>query len=162
MSRYNIDRTVRIVDKISQTMRQWVDAGAFSIETLYGIGLLNEPFMRGYENVLFQDFYPKGYGAVRKHFSAEETNVFMDMSSMGVNDFSGLYDDYFGVVIDAHKYQSFEFNHWAEEPDAWSKHKAQACRFSQDISGSPLDVIVGEWSLAITDCQVIEIKKNKK
>ena len=78
----------------------------------------------------------------------------MDMSMMGFNDFSGLYDDYGGVVIDAHRYQFYQFSHWAMEPDGWSKHLAEACRYSQDISGSPLDVIIGEWSLAITDCQV--------
>ena len=77
----------------------------------------------------------------------------MDMSSMGVNDFSGLYDDYGGVVIDAHKYQ-FLNNTWAEEPDGWSKHLAAACQIGQQFSGSPLDVIIGEWSLAITDCTV--------
>ena len=90
MSRYNIERTVRIVEKISQTMRRWVDAGAFSIQTLYGIGFINEPFIMvpdlslSPEVVLLRDFYPKGYEAVRKHFSAEEANVLMDMSIMGV------------------------------------------------------------------------------
>ena len=56
-------------------------------------------------------------------------------------------------MIDAHHYQVYTFRHWAEEPDGWSKHLAEVCRYSQDISGSPLDVIIGEFSLAITDCR---------
>ena len=163
LSRYNIDRTVQIVDKISQTMRQWLDAGVFSIQTLYGIGLLNEPHICGawgdykFMDVCLRDFYPKGYEVVRKHFSAEETNVVIDVASIGFNDFNGLYDNYGGVVIDAHQYQCFGgSNHWAEEPDGWSKHMAEACRVGQDISGSPLDVFTGEFSLAITDCQVYQ------
>ena len=98
----------------------------------------------------------QGYEAVRKHFSAEEAKVFMDMSPLEFDDFRGLYNDYGGVVIDAHHYQWSHppFSDWAEEPDGWSKHLAEACRYSQDISGSPLDVIIGEWSVAITNCQV--------
>ena len=99
----------------------------------------------------------QGYEAVRKHFSAEEAKVFMDMAPLEFDDFRGLYDDYGGIVIDAHHYQAHPpFSLWAEEPDGWSKHLAEACRYSQDISGSPLDVIIGEFSLAITDCQQLD------
>ena len=46
-------------------MRRWVDAGAFSIQTLYGISFINEPFILVPDNslspevVLLRDFYPK-------------------------------------------------------------------------------------------------------
>eukprot|EP00091_Calanus_sinicus_P018545 TRINITY_DN4273_c0_g1_i3.p1 TRINITY_DN4273_c0_g1~~TRINITY_DN4273_c0_g1_i3.p1 ORF type:complete len:455 (-),score=140.35 TRINITY_DN4273_c0_g1_i3:20-1384(-) len=161
-NRYNIDRSVRIVDQMTQTMREWVDSGVIKIETLYGIGILNEPHICGYESgnkykdVCLQDFYPKAYDAVRKYFNAEETNVVMDIASLGFGDYVGLFEEptYSGVVLDAHSYQCFGgANHWAEEADGWDKHMAESCRLGSDISGSPLDVFTGEFSLAVTDCQ---------
>jgi len=161
-NRYNIDRTVRILDKISQTMREWVDSEIFSIDTLYGIGLLNEPHICGYESgnkfkdVCLKDFYPKGYEVVRQYFTPYETKVVMDIASLGFGDYIGLFEepDYSAVVLDAHSYQCFGgANHWAEEPDGWGKHMTESCRIGSDISGSPLDVFTGEFSLAVTDCQ---------
>lgn len=161
-NRHNIDRTLQILEKISQTMKDWVDSGVISIETLYGIGLLNEPHICGYESgfvykdVCLQDFYPKGYEVIRKYFSADQTNVIIDVASLGFGDYVGLFEEptYAGVVIDAHSYQCFGGqNSWAEQPDGWSKHMAESCRIGSDISASPLDVFTGEFSLAITDCQ---------
>jgi len=161
-NRYNIDRTVRIIDKISQTMREWVDTGIITIDTLYGIGLLNEPHICGYESgnkykdVCLKDFYPKGYDVVRNYFTAEETNVVMDIASLGFGEYVGLFDEpaYSGVVLDAHSYQCFGgTNHWAEEDDGWAKHMVESCRLGTDIASSPLPVFTGEFSLAVTDCQ---------
>jgi len=115
-NRHNIDRTLQILEKISQTMQDWVDSGVIGIETLYGIGLLNEPHICGYESgfvykdVCLQDFYPKGYEVIRKYFSADQTNVIIDVASLGFGDYVGLFEEptYAGVVIDAHAYQCLE------------------------------------------------------
>jgi len=161
-NRYNIDRTVRILEKISQTMLEWVNEGVIRIDTLYGIGLLNEPHICGYESgsfykdVCLQDFYPKGYAAIRQYFSAEETKVVMDIASLPFEDYVGLFEEpeYSGIVLDAHSYQCFAGpNHWAEEDDAWPKHMTESCRLGEAIAGSTIDVFTGEFSLAITDCQ---------
>ena len=135
--RHNVDRTVAILDKISQTMRAWVDAGVLPISSLYGIGLLNEPHVCGYESafiykdVCLKDFYPKGYAAIRKYFTAEETNVVMDVASLPLSDFEGAFPmpEFDGVVIDAHSYQCFGgANIWAELPNGWDLHLAESCR----------------------------------
>ena len=88
VTRANLERTVRINDKIAQTMRQWVDAGIMSTDTLYGIGLLNEPHICGYQSgaalaeACLGDFYPKGYEVVRGFFSANETAVVVDVAAL--------------------------------------------------------------------------------
>ena len=57
-----------------------------------------------------------------------------------------------------------EANQWVEQPDGWSRHLAEACRYRSglplppfriagDISSSPLPTWTGEFSLATTDCQ---------
>ena len=70
-NRHNLERTVAINNKIANTIRQWVDAGLVSINTIYGFGLLNEPHICGYQSLnllkeaCLEDYYPKGYAAIR-------------------------------------------------------------------------------------------------
>ena len=93
--RANLERTVRINDKISQTMRGWVDAGVMSVDTLYGIGLLNEPHICGYQSAgllleaCIGDFYPLGYQAVRQYFTPEEAAVVIDVAALPLDVFNG-------------------------------------------------------------------------
>ena len=160
-NRHNVDRTVTINGKIAQTMRQWVDAGVISIQTLYGIGLLNEPHICGYESggalkeACLGDFYPLGYSEVRKYFSAEEAAVVIDVAALAYEEFTGRFPepDYQNLVIDAHHYQCFG-NSWAENPGGWELHLGEACRQQEDINQSPLPVFTGEFSLAVTECQL--------
>ena len=41
----NVERTVRILEKITQNMADWITEGHIQEETLYGIELLNEPWV---------------------------------------------------------------------------------------------------------------------
>jgi len=159
-NRANLERTVRINEKIAQTMRQWVDNGVISINTLYGIGLLNEPHICGYQSgaalkeACLGDFYPLGYEAIRKYFTAEEAAVVIDVAALPFEDFNGRFpaDQYSNIVIDAHHYQCFG-NPWAEGEGGYDLHLAEACRTQEDINKSELPVFTGEFSNAITDCQ---------
>ena len=159
-NRANLERTVRINEKIAQTMRQWVDNGVISIDTLYGIGLLNEPHICGYQSgaalkeACLGDFYPLGYEAIRKYFTAEETAVVIDVAALNIDLFNGRFpaDQYSNIVIDAHHYQCFG-NPWAEGEGGYDLHLAEACRTQEDINKSELPVFTGEFSNAITDCQ---------
>ena len=38
-------------------------------------------------------------------------------------------------------------------PATWETHLQEACRVEEDIRESPLPVLTGEFSLAVTDCQ---------
>ena len=159
-NRYNLDRTVRINENIAQTMRQWVDDGVISIDTLYGIGLLNEPHICGYQSgtlllkACLEDYYPKGYEVVRKYFSADDIAVVIDVASVPPQLFNGRFpsDQYSNIVIDAHHYQCFS-NQWADWVGGWNLHLAEACLVGSNRNSSELPIITGEFSTAITDCQ---------
>jgi len=159
-NRYNLDRTLRINGNISATMRKWVDDGVISIDTLYGIGLLNEPHICGYESggalaeACLGDFYPKGYDVVRGYFSEEETAVVVDVAALPLESFNGRFpsENYKNMVIDAHHYQCFS-NPWAEGAGGWDLHLAEACRQAEEINKSELPVFTGEWCVAVTECQ---------
>ena len=159
-NRANLDRTVRINDKIAAYMRGLVDSNTISIDTLYGIGLLNEPHICGYESgsslkeACLGDFYPKGYETIRKYFTAEEAAVVIDVAALDIKEFNGRFpaDQYSNLVIDAHHYQCFG-NDWVEGWGGWDLHLAEACRYRHDINLSELPVFTGEFSCAATECQ---------
>ena len=159
-NRANLERTLRINEKIAQTMRQWVDNGEFGINTLYGIGLLNEPHVCGYESwfslreACLDDFYPKGYDVIRKYFGPEEAAVVIDVASLPFSMFNRRFpaDQYQNLVIDAHHYQCFA-NNLVEQEDGWQRHLSDACKRGEAINDSHLPVVTGEFSTAITECQ---------
>jgi len=159
-NRANLDRTVRINDKIAAYMRGLVDNNTISIDTLYGIGLLNEPHICGYQSgaslkeACLGDFYPKGYETIRKYFTAEEAAVVIDVAALDIKEFNGRFpaDQYSNLVIDAHHYQCFG-NDWVEGWGGWDLHLAEACRYRHDINLSELPVFTGEFSCAATECQ---------
>ena len=159
-NRANLDRTVRINEKIAQTMRQWVDEGVLTIDTLYGIGLLNEPHICGYESgatlkeACLGDFYPKGYEVIRKYFTPEETAVVVDVAALAWTEFNGRFptDQFQNFVVDAHHYQCFG-NNWVEGDNGWDLHLSESCRYQEDINTCELPVFTGEFSMAATECQ---------
>jgi len=160
-NRANIDRNLDILDKISATMVEWIDQGLISLETLYGVGILNEPHICGpwydepkYGPACMDDFYPKAYDVVRKHFD-ERVKVVLDVAAKPFTSWAGyMAEHYEDIDVDAHHYQCFgPSNEWAESDGAWEKHLAEACRYKDDIAQSTLKTWGGEFSLAITDCQ---------
>jgi len=160
--RANIDRTLVILDMVCTSLSSWVSEGLISLSTIYGIGILNEPHICGpwYDEPLYgpacmQDFYPKAYDVVRKHFSPEDVKVVVDIAARGFSAFENFMPDHRNDIdLDAHHYQCFgESNFWSELPEGWTWHLEEACRMREDIEGSPLNTWSGEFSLAITDCQ---------
>ena len=45
----NVERTLRILEKITQNMADWIAEGHIKEETMYGIELLNEPAVRYFQ-----------------------------------------------------------------------------------------------------------------
>jgi len=160
-NRHNVDRTLVIIDKIAGTMRKWIDENAFKEETLYGISLLNEP--AGWNDNLWHacrdDFYPKGYDVIRKHFS-EDSSVFVNlqMAFKPNSDYYGYMPEsegYHSVSLDNHIYQCFD-SYWAdqaERPEGWGNHLKEICKYHNEDNGRTLPTFTGEFSLAVTDCQ---------
>jgi len=157
-NRGSLDRTVSILEKISVTAKDWVDSGAITPETLYGIGILNEPHVCGgwnFGGVLWpaciDDFYPKAHDAVRKYLA--DTKVVIDIAGHGYGEFSGWANKP-NVDLDAHNYQCFGgyWNDVALSGDGWGTHIEASCNIKNDINGSPLNTWVGEFSLSVTEC----------
>ena len=76
------NRTLAILDMVCTSLSSWISDGLFSLSTLYGIGILNEPHICGpwYDEPLYgpacmQDFYPKAYNVVRKYFAPEDVKA---------------------------------------------------------------------------------------
>ena len=68
-------RTLLIWEMVLTSLTSWISDGLFSLSTIYGIGILNEPHICGpwYDEPLYgpaclQDFYPKAYDVVRNYF----------------------------------------------------------------------------------------------
>jgi len=161
-NRYNLDRTIKILDKMANFFRNWVDTGVVSIDTLYGFGILNEPHICANWNAggVFwpackDDFYPKAYDAVRKYFSGEEIKVVVGIAGHGYTEFNGILDNHPNVDLDAHNYQCFGgfWNAIALSPIGWGTHLEISCTIDNEINQSPLNTWVGEFSLAVTECQ---------
>lgn len=160
--RDNIDRTLQIIEKFSNTAKQWINDGVISAETIYGIGVLNEPHACGGWNfngemwtACKDDFFPKAVEVVRKVFSPEEAVAIVDIAGHGYNEFGGVFADTNGVEVDAHNYQCFGgyWNDVAHWPDGWGTHLDVSCTIKDEIAECPLSTYLGEFSLAVTECQ---------
>ena len=110
-SRHNIERSIAVVDKISSMLKTWLDNGAITWESLYGICVLNEPFaIPGKRDdiwiTLRDDFYPKANDAIRKHL---DDRVFVNYQSAfrAISDFNDHFNNLSSVSIDQHLYQCF-------------------------------------------------------
>ena len=63
---------------------------------------------------------------------------------------------YANVGLDLHESHAFGeyWNSLAEDPEsAWPVHIQASCDYAALTSAQTLDTVVGEWSLATTDCQ---------
>ncbi len=71
------------------------------------------------------------------------------------SDFVGYMEDYEGTALDFHEYHAFDeyYSDIAIEDFAYSENLQIACDFRSELEAQTLESFVGEWSLAITDCQ---------
>ena len=121
-------RTLAILDLVCFSLSSWISDGLFNLSTIYGIGILNEPHICGpwYDEPLYgpacmEDFYPKAYDVVRKHFSPEDVKageckciqvskhlqVVVDIAARGFSAFDNFMPDHRGDIdLDAHHYQA--------------------------------------------------------
>lgn len=98
-------------------------------------------------------FYPEGYDMIRNIFPQKSPMVTLQSAFRGLEDFRGYMEDKMGVLLDWHEYQCFGgWNDVWNLPDkGWSSHIDAACQWGDPARTLP--VVVGEWSLAVTDCQ---------
>jgi len=155
----NVARTIVIQDLISATMARWIEEGVMVRSTLYGVSLLNEP--AGWWDKVWSactdEFYPGGYNAVRSHLPAP-TVVNLQQAFKSAEDWVSVMppsEGYTDISVDRHEYQCFGgyWNDLADAPEGWARHLEAACAYTSNLEGANWPTYVGEFSLAVTDCQ---------
>jgi len=158
----NVDRTLVILDKLTNLLVSWVERGLVDQETIYGIALLNEPW--GVDQNVWQEvrdnFYPKGYQVVRNATGGlNDWAVVVQQAFRAWYEFYGYMseaDGYSNVALDIHSYHAFGplWNYVASLDNAWQLNLDGACLYHWELMNVTMATMVGEWSLAITDCQL--------
>lgn len=128
-------------------------------DVVTGINLLNEPATYMSTQLLdyATQFWRDGYGATRWPWAQDgngaQSNLLIVYSDgfQPLSHWNGFMTEpaYTSVAIDTHYYQVFsnEENAWD-----WPTHLQQVCSKQGTYASAPNWLIVGEWSLASTDC----------
>lgn len=156
----NVERTLRIIEQFCKLLNKWVENDDVKADTIYGIELLNEPW--GVQADIWEEirdrFYPNGYKIVRDSIG----DAFTVSIQQGFRPWYNFYDymsdpdKYTKVALDIHSYHAFGpfWNLVASQDNAWSVNLEAACLYHWELMNVTLNTFVGEWSLAITDCQL--------
>lgn len=159
----NVNRTLRVHELMIDMIFGWMRDELISDGTLFGIAILNEPLAGwlGYEyvwKVLVEYFHPQAYEIIRKRLG-NEVKVIIQQGFRNPDDFVNLMPEkegYKGVMLDLHNYHFWNKklnNEALEIPTVFETNIEEACQFSSYLKIQTLPTIVGEWSLASTDCQ---------
>ena len=155
----NVERTLKVIEKFGELLNKWINEDVFTSDTIYGIELLNEPW--GLQADIWTEirdrFYPEGYQVVR---NTTGDNSFVAIQQ-GFRPWYNFYDymsdteTYTNVNLDIHSYHAFGplWNVVAGQDNAWDLNLEGACLYHWELMNVTLPTFVGEWSLAITDCQ---------
>ena len=67
MKQTNVDRTLRIIGNIVLMAYDWIRNGDVRKETIFGVGVLNEPAGQFDQiwTLLMDEFYPRAYNTIR-------------------------------------------------------------------------------------------------
>ena len=93
----NPKRTVRILVKVAEMVKAWVDEGAFPLDTFEGL----EPvgYLDYIWNTCKDGFYQDGYAAFRTVFPGSRPLVSVSQAIRPYRDFDGLMPDHVGAII---------------------------------------------------------------
>lgn len=143
----NVVRAKNVMNKIANRY-----AGS---DVITALGLLNEPATFYGDDVLrtATQYWYDGYGATRWLYDGRQSNFLIVISDgfQPISHWSGFMAEpgFSSVALDTHYYQVFSNN---ENSWDWNTHLQQACSKAGQYSQSSLWLLVGEWSLASTDC----------
>ncbi|WVO13485.1 hypothetical protein L204_101105 [Cryptococcus depauperatus] len=150
----DINNVKRCVDIIAQLAKKYSDPNYFGVVT--ALALLNEPATYMNDQLLqtARQYWYDAYKAARYPFGTTDKSGLVLVLHDGfqpLSTFNGFMElpEYEDVVMDTHNYQVFnnDFASWD-----WNKHISGICDKASTYSTSPLWLVVGEWSLASTDC----------
>ncbi|ORY35550.1 putative cellulase [Naematelia encephala] len=150
----NVARTKNVIQSLSQ---KYSDPSYWQVVT--ALGLLNEPATYVSSQLLSttRQYWYDAYGASRYPWAPEGSGSKSGLALIIHDGFQPLstFDNYMpypsfeDVFIDTHNYQVFndDFQTWT-----WPRHLQGICDQASNYASSPLWLMVGEWSLATTDC----------
>ena len=133
MKNDNVERTVKTVGNMALMVKEWINDGTLKKDTIYGIGVLNEPagqFEQIWTKVM-ETFYPLAYDTIR--LVDPDFRVVIDSAFKSGDNFINYMSDKEHVVLDMHHYQGFGayWNSMAIDfPDVWKNHYKHTCRVS--------------------------------
>ncbi|KAK9768524.1 hypothetical protein K7432_000737 [Basidiobolus ranarum] len=143
----NIQRTINVLANVTAEFKKEIGKGDLSIQ------FLNEPFgipNTGVTLELLKDFYSRSYAAIHKAAGLSyKPAVFGHDGFTFFNEMGGFLNTMKNTVLDAHIYQVFDENLLKFSQ---KQHLDMACGEKARLANSPVRTIIGEWSLAITDC----------
>lgn len=138
----NIERTLHVIDQLMTHLSKPEFDGMVKY-----VELVNEAFITIPLEIV-KDFYLKGYDVIRRHLPA---GVVIGDSFRFKSWENFMYPpNYKHVYIDTHIYHVFDM--WRLSMSTADHIKMTCEQNLRDVAVAPLSTVVGEWSLATTDC----------
>lgn len=150
----NVLRTKKVVESLS---KKYSDPSYWQVVT--ALGLLNEPATYLSSDLLAttRQYWYDAYGAARYPWAPEGSASKSGLALVIHDGFQPIstFDNFMSepnfedVFLDTHNYQVFnnDFQTWD-----WETHIQGVCNQASNYASSQLWLVVGEWSLASTDC----------
>jgi len=141
------ENTSRMVHVIAHLTKHFSD-GRFGA-AVASVQLVNEPAGWALDFNKLKAFYKDGYNAVRQN----NNNLIVTVHDAfkPLTEWEYLRNDHKGLILDTHIYQVFDYNLVNLSKDV---HLTLPCKRQGELanSKSKMPTVVGEWSLATTDC----------
>ena len=133
MKQNNVERTLRIIGNIALMAADWIRNGEVKHETIFGIGVINEPAGQFDQiwQLLLEEFYPRAYNTVRLIDPEGHIAVIIDSAFRSSDHFIDYMPDHKNVMLDIHHYQGFGayWNNLALDiPHGWNTHFKHTCK----------------------------------
>jgi glucan 1,3-beta-glucosidase len=138
--------------KKSQEILQRISERYTDKSNIYGIELLNEPFV-GIDLEFMKNFYEETYDQLRNFIPSDWAIVMHD--SFRPWNWEGFMADklkYQNVFMDSHIYFAFDVNQISLSPEKILLLPCESQKQIQYMMQKQIPVFVGEWSLAKDDC----------
>ncbi|KAI4144357.1 MAG: hypothetical protein L6R39_004213 [Caloplaca ligustica] len=138
-------------DTVSQTLtaiQNLANRYKDATDVVTAIELLNEPLGPALDLGGVQDYYNRGYQAVKaasSNFAVVFHDAFQDFQTY----WAGFGNGDSEVMMDTHQYQIFSPDQVGRAP--W-EHVSEACALGPKLAQTNKWVVVGEWTGAQTDC----------
>ncbi|GMM38455.1 glucan 1,3-beta-glucosidase [Saccharomycopsis crataegensis] len=141
----NLNKTYEALSIMSERY-----GGANYSDVVAGIELVNEPLGTYLDINTIAEYYDTGYKMIRDDLDLV-TDVIMHDAFRDQNYWDPYFQlyDYWGVVIDHHRYQVFSTGELARTID---EHVDFVCKQGADTASEYHWSLTGEWSAALTDC----------